>query len=69
MIKKGGAFRILGGGLYHTIPNPNNILTVIKLDTVNQIISGIFQFDAINEDDMTDTVKIREGRFDVTFTY
>jgi hypothetical protein len=48
---------------------PNNSLTILKLDTVNNIISGTFQFDAINEEDDTDTIKIREGRFDVKFTY
>jgi hypothetical protein len=49
--------------------NPNNFMTILKLDTVNNIISGTFQFDAINENDDTDTIKIREGRFDVKFTY
>ena len=54
---------------YETTNNTTNFLRILKLDTVNQIISGTFQFDAINEEDITDTIKIREGRFDVKFTY
>lgn len=67
----GGGGRLYGTprGSYNTTENPNNFLSILKLDTVNQIISGTFQFDAINEDDITDTIKIRDGRFDVKFTY
>jgi hypothetical protein len=63
----GGEYR--NGATFWTTLNPNNYMTILKLDTVNNIISGTFQFDAINENDDTDTIKIREGRFDVKFTY
>ncbi|MFV0606895.1 MAG: hypothetical protein ACK5NK_13760 [Niabella sp.] len=36
---------------------------ITKLDTINKIISGTFAFDAVNLSN--DTVKIREGRFDL----
>jgi hypothetical protein len=67
----GGYVDASNGGFkpYRTTVNPNNFMTILKLDTVNNIISGTFQFDAINENDDTDTIKIREGRFDVKFTY
>lgn len=42
------------------------ILTVKKLDTINQIISGTFWFTAVNSNG--DTVKITDGRFDVYYT-
>ena len=67
----GGYLDLLHGGFksYETTNNTNNLLRILKLDTINQIISGTFQFDAINEEDITDTIKIRVGRFDVKFTY
>lgn len=34
-------------------------------DTINQIVSGIFWFDAVNE--AGEIVQVREGRFDVNF--
>lgn len=39
------------------------------LDTVRHIVSGTFEFDAVNEKNNLDTVKIREGRFDLKFLY
>lgn len=36
---------------------------ITKLDTINKVISGTFAFDAVNL--LGDTVKIREGRFDI----
>jgi hypothetical protein len=65
--KGGGTYR--SSIYYNSTVNDSNSLTILKLDTVNNIISGTFQFDAINEEDDTDTIKIREGRFDVKFTY
>ena len=56
------------GKTYFTFEQNMGELEILRLDTINQIISGTFQFDAINEDDITDTIKIREGRFDVKFT-
>ncbi len=40
-------------------------LLITKYDTINQIISGTFWFDAVNEDG--EVAKIREGRFDLTY--
>ena len=44
---------------------------ITNIDTMNKFISGIFEFDAVNEkdDNDTDTVKIRQGRFDCKFLY
>ncbi len=41
-------------------------LFIKKLDTVNQIVSGTFWFDAINSNGQK--VEVREGRFDVRYT-
>ncbi|MDP1763189.1 MAG: DUF6252 family protein [Sediminibacterium sp.] len=41
-------------------------LWIKKLDTVNQIVSGTFWFDAVNANGQK--VQIREGRFDVRYT-
>lgn len=42
---------------------------ITNIDTMNKFISGIVEFDAVNEKDDTDTVKIRQGRFDCKFLY
>ena len=44
-------------------------LHIKKLDTTTKIASGTFEFDAVNENDPSDTVKIRQGRFDAKFIY
>lgn len=36
-----------------------------KFDTINRIISGKFSFEAIHEEDKTDTLKVTDGRFDM----
>ncbi|MDP3667216.1 MAG: DUF6252 family protein [Sediminibacterium sp.] len=41
-------------------------LQIKKLDTINQIVSGTFWFDAVNANGQK--VQIREGRFDVRYT-
>jgi len=41
-------------------------LWVKKLDTINQIVSGTFWFNAVNSNN--DTIKITEGRFDMRYT-
>ncbi|MDP1811710.1 MAG: hypothetical protein Q8K66_09950 [Sediminibacterium sp.] len=41
-------------------------LWIKKLDTVNQIVSGTFWFDAVNTNGQK--TKIREGRFDMRYT-
>ena len=40
-------------------------LIITKLDEINQIVSGTFWFDAVN--DKGEKVEVREGRFDVRF--
>lgn len=44
-------------------------LHVSGIDTIQRIICGTFGFDAVNKDDDQDTVKIRDGRFDLEFFY
>ncbi|MGQ0738421.1 MAG: hypothetical protein ACT4OJ_05115 [Bacteroidota bacterium] len=41
-------------------------LWIKKLDTLNQIVSGTFWFDAVNSNNKK--VEIRQGRFDVRYT-
>ncbi|MES2560373.1 MAG: DUF6252 family protein [Bacteroidota bacterium] len=48
---------LIGGGV-----------TISKLDTLTQIISGIFQFSCIQKETQ-DTLHITEGRFDMHYTY
>lgn len=60
------------GVYYHTTHNfettdeYNGILEIIFLDETNNIISGIFYFDAINSVD-GNLVEITDGRFDLIF--
>ena len=42
-------------------------LRIKKLDSINQIVSGTFQFDAF-ESTNNKKVEIREGRFDMRYT-
>jgi hypothetical protein len=42
-------------------------LTIIHLDTINQVVSGTFQFKAVSK--IGDTVKITNGRFDVHYSF
>ena len=43
------------------------ILTISEIDTIKQIIKGEFEYDAINY--CGDTVRIREGYFDVVYRF
>lgn len=52
--------------LYETSVNYTGELYVKKLDTVNQIVSGTFWFDAVSANGQK--VEIREGRFDMRYT-
>ena len=47
----------------------NGWLHIQFLDTIKHIASGTFEFDAVNEINNKDTVKVREGRFDIKFLY
>ncbi|MGC8751863.1 DUF6252 family protein [Hydrotalea sp.] len=54
------------GNIYSTNHFVTGELNIKKLDTVNQIVSGTFWFDAVNANGQK--VQIREGRFDVRYT-
>ena len=58
-------------GKYYICPDSSAYgwLHISRLDTIAHITSGTFEYDAVNEDDNTDTIKIREGRFDAKFIY
>jgi hypothetical protein len=51
---------------YETSEVVTGQLTITKLDTMKQIASGTFYFNAVN--DKGDTVKITDGRFDMPYT-
>lgn len=52
--------------IFQTNVNANGEFNIKKLDTLNQIISGTFWFEAVNANGQN--VEIREGRFDVRYT-
>ncbi|MFC5283644.1 DUF6252 family protein [Pedobacter alpinus] len=52
---------------YKTYSNSIGVVNITKIDTIKKIISGTFHFDAVNENDLNDTVSITDGRFDVTY--
>jgi hypothetical protein len=56
------------GGLnvYYTNEKTGGSVTFTRFDTVQQIASGTFWFNAVDE--KGDTVKITDGRFDVHYT-
>lgn len=51
----------------YTSINNSGELTITKLDTENQIISGVFWFDVIHPVTV-EIAEIREGRFDMEYT-
>jgi hypothetical protein len=51
---------------YATTDLVSGLIKIKKFDSVNQIISGTFWFNAMNENG--DTIKITDGRFDVRYT-
>ena len=69
LFKLAGKYDILDESLYFNRFYTNLInkgeLTITKFDDVNQIMSGTFWFDAVN--DKGEKVEVREGRFDVHF--
>lgn len=50
-----------------TSANYDGELKITKLDTENQIVSGIFWFD-VKHPSTEETVEIREGRFDMPYS-
>jgi len=51
---------------YETNAKVSGQLMITKLDTMKQIVSGTFYFNALNS--TGDTVKITNGRFDMPYT-
>ncbi|MBN1183534.1 MAG: hypothetical protein JXB49_14690 [Bacteroidales bacterium] len=50
---------------YYSNSSYTGEIFIIKLDTINYIISGTFWFDAVSEDG--ELVEIRDGRFDIVY--
>jgi len=46
----------------------NNRIEILKLDSINDIISGTFEVRLVNED-LPDTILFSDGRFDSEYTY
>lgn len=53
--------------VYRSIGGKNSWIHFSRFDTINRIASGTFSIDLLNRDDDQDTVRVREGRFDVFF--
>ena len=49
----------------YTLFNDYCFIDIIKLDSINNIISGLFQFQYVNK--KNDTIKISDGRFDFNY--
>lgn len=58
-------FYIDGKSKYITSSVSSGELNITKLDSINEIISGTFYFDAVNE--AGEIVEIRDGRFDLKY--
>lgn len=54
------------GSLYYSQPSGTGELHITKFDERNQIVSGTFWFDGVN--DNGEKVLVREGRFDMPYT-
>ena len=52
---------------YDSLNNSNNTFTILTLDSVNFIMTGEFEFQAIN--DCEDTVSVTEGYFDLHYRF
>tara|TARA_R110002096_G_scaffold386418_3_gene580460 strand:+ start:4168 stop:4740 length:573 start_codon:yes stop_codon:yes gene_type:complete len=52
---------------FQSIGNVNSWLIFSKFDTINRIASGKFSADMVNVNDSLDSLKIRQGTFDVRF--
>ena len=65
----GGLLSFSSGDAYRTINGINDLINIIELDSIRKIISGTFEFDAVNKYEPFDTVKVRNGRFDLEFRY
>jgi hypothetical protein len=50
---------------WQTTPSYTGTVTITRLDLVNEIISGTFQFNAINLYNSPEPLSVTEGRFDI----
>ena len=53
------------GKYYSTTQKYTGQVNVTRFDYKNKVISGTFEFEAVNKKDSTDVVKVTRGRFDV----
>ena len=53
--------------IFQSIGNADSWLVFSKFDTINRIASGTFSSNLVNEEDSLDSLKIRQGTFDVRF--
>ncbi len=63
--KKISAEAGVGMGYLNFYVSKEPYIYLTKFDTINHIISGQFSFEAINNEDPTDTIKVTDGRFDM----
>ncbi len=52
---------------FETDNHNNGSVIISKLDTINKIVSGRFEFEATNTDNDTEIAKITSGRFDLKY--
>ena len=52
---------------YITSDNNKGTIRVTKLDLANKIVSGTFEFTAEDKTNPANTIRVTDGRFDVTF--
>ena len=57
---------IPGGCTYKIDTTKSHILNLLEIDTVNEIVSGTFEFSMISED-FLDTINVTDGRFDTKY--
>lgn len=60
-------FKKDGGKYYYTSATNTGQVTITKLDLTNKIASGTFEFTAEDENNPANTIRVTDGRFDVTF--
>ncbi|WP_187263414.1 DUF6252 family protein [Pontibacter beigongshangensis] len=56
-----------GSSRYITTSRHTGSVTFTKVDTVNRIIAGVFEFTAENLDGSGQTVRVTDGRFDINY--
>lgn len=60
-----GSYESSKDGEYVTTPEYTGFVTITRADTINYIVSGTFEFIAVNRKNPSKTTKITAGRFDV----